>query len=168
MRVIFYDEINVEGWYLFFAATEKGLCYVSAQAGSKENVSTWIQQQNLQGRLIENEERLKPYTTQLKEYIYGERNQFQLPLDLHGTVFQQSVWDVLREIPYGETRTYSEVAQMIGKPKAVRAVASAIGKNYVLIVIPCHRVIRKDGGLSGFREGVSMKKELLSLEGIQY
>jgi O-6-methylguanine DNA methyltransferase len=89
-----------------------------------------------------------------------------LPLDVHGTPFQETVWQALREIPYGETCSYSELAERVGKPTAVRAVASACGKNPLAVLVPCHRVLGKGGQLSGFRWGLSMKQALLGEEGI--
>ena len=98
------------------------------------------------------------------QYFNGERSQFTLPLDLKGTVFQISVWQQLLNIPFGETVAYSYIAEKINNPKAVRAVGRAIGQNPLTVVIPCHRVIGKNGTLTGFRGGLEMKKVLLSLE----
>src|SRR5699024_10933021 len=94
----------------------------------------------------------------------GEHQILYVSLDLRGTTFQRDVWNVLKEIPFGEMNTYSEIAEYIGKPTATRAVASAIGQNPVMIIVPCHRVIRKDGSLSGFRGGTDMKRLLQQLE----
>ena len=87
-----------------------------------------------------------------------------LPLDIRGTAFQQRVWQALREIPPGTTRSYAEIAQAIGEPRAVRAVAQACGANALAVAIPCHRVVRTDGHLSGYRWGVERKRELLARE----
>ena len=102
---------------------------------------------------------------QLREYFAGKRTAFDLPIAPQGTAFRQAVWKALTEIPYGETRSYSEIAAAVGKPSAQRATGSAIGDNPVLIVIPCHRVIRADGGIGGFSAGIDMKKFLMKLEG---
>jgi len=161
---IYYGEVESKNLYFYIGVTDKGLCFVSSKRNGKSDVKKWIEKQFSDVILEENDSRIQPYKKQLIEYADGNRETFQLPLDLRGTPFQESVWQKLKEIPYGETRTYSEVAKEIGKPNAVRAVASAIGKNPVLIVIPCHRVIGKNGNLSGFREGISMKKKLLQLE----
>ena len=88
-----------------------------------------------------------------------------MKLDISGTAFQESVWEALEQIPYGQTRNYTQIAEEINKPKAVRAVGSAIGKNPVLMVIPCHRVVTKTGKIGQYRGGVVMKESLLSLEG---
>ena len=101
---------------------------------------------------------------QLSEYFAGERQRFELPLALAGTPFQRSVYDALRDIPYGETRSYSDIAAAIGRPKAVRAVGAANGRNPLPIVVPCHRVIGKGGGLVGFGGGLPVKERLLALE----
>jgi methylated-DNA-[protein]-cysteine S-methyltransferase len=102
---------------------------------------------------------------QLEEYFAGERRSFDLPLRPAGTPFQLATWRALRYIPYGETRSYSEVAQRIGKPRAVRAVGAANGRNPLPIVIPCHRVIGASGALTGFAGGLPLKRFLLELEG---
>lgn len=89
----------------------------------------------------------------------------QFPLDLDGTTFQQQVWQAMRQIPFGETTTYQKLAMKIGRPGSVRAVANACGANPVAILIPCHRVLRTDGGLGGYRWGVERKRQLLQMEG---
>lgn len=102
---------------------------------------------------------------QLDEYFQGKRRQFDLPLGYAGTLFQESVWRELQNIPYGETRSYEDIAVKIGSPKAVRAVGQANNKNPILLMIPCHRVIHKNGDISGFACGIDTKKYLLKLEG---
>jgi len=102
--------------------------------------------------------------TQLSEYFNGQRRQFDLPLDIDGTPFRKKVWRALQTIPYGECWSYAELAQRIGQPKAMRAVGSANGNNPLCIVIPCHRVIAKDGGLGGYTGGLERKQWLLELE----
>lgn len=102
---------------------------------------------------------------QLREYFSGKRTAFDLPISPKGTDFRRAVWNALLEIPYGETRSYSEIAAAVEKPFAQRATGNAIGDNPILIVIPCHRVIRADGGIGGFSAGIEMKKFLMKLEG---
>lgn len=102
--------------------------------------------------------------TQLQEYFGGKRMQFELPIDNTGTSFQKRVWQELRQIPYGETRSYEEIAVAIGNPRACRAVGQANNKNPILIINPCHRVIHKNGDITGFACGTEMKKFLLDLE----
>ncbi len=102
--------------------------------------------------------------TQLDEYFAGKRQNFELPLQLHGTDFQKSVWQALCDIPYGETRSYQEIAQAIGNIKACRAVGLANNKNPISIIVPCHRVVGKSGKLVGYAGGLEMKEGLLNLE----
>ena len=101
---------------------------------------------------------------QLIEYFAGRRQQFALALDMTGTPFQRKVWDALLTIPFGETRSYAEVARQIGRPRAVRAVGAANGRNPVSIVAPCHRVIGSTGALTGFAAGLDVKARLLALQ----
>jgi methylated-DNA-[protein]-cysteine S-methyltransferase len=101
---------------------------------------------------------------QLAEYFAGARKAFSLPLDFAGTEFQRSVWAALLTIPYGETRSYGQIARQIGRPKAVRAVGAANGRNPLSIVAPCHRVIGASGELTGFAGGLATKRFLLALE----
>ena len=102
---------------------------------------------------------------QLQEYFAGERNKFDITLAAIGTDFQKEVWHALSAIPYGQTRSYSQIAHQIGKPKAVRAVGAANGRNPISIIVPCHRVIGTSGALTGFAGGLPAKASLLSLEG---
>ena len=108
---------------------------------------------------------LEASATQLKEYFAGKRHSFDLPLAAAGTDFQRSVWAALAAIPYGELRSYRDIAHSIAKPKAVRAVGAANGRNALPIVVPCHRVIGSDGSLTGFAGGLEAKTCLLELEG---
>lgn len=101
---------------------------------------------------------------QLHQYFKGRLNQFNLTLDFVGTEFQKKVWNALKTIPFGETRSYKDIAQQIGHPKAVRAVGAANGKNPISIIVPCHRVIGANGALTGFAGGLDIKAYLLHLE----
>lgn len=107
---------------------------------------------------------LKRAAEQLSEYFAGKRQAFELPLNPQGTVFQKRVWQALTEIPYGETRSYKEIAEQVGAPKGFRAVGGANNKNPIGIVIPCHRVIGANGALVGYAYGLSTKIRLLELE----
>lgn len=104
---------------------------------------------------------------ELDEYFSGRRNTFTVPLSPYGTEFQLAVWRALRDIPYGQTRTYGEIAAAVGRPKAARAVGMANHDNPLLIFTPCHRVVGKDGSLTGFACGLEVKRRLLELESIQ-
>jgi methylated-DNA-[protein]-cysteine S-methyltransferase len=107
---------------------------------------------------------VKEALRQLTAYFEGRLTEFDLPLEMAGTPFQRRVWDALREIPYGETSSYGELAQNIGRPSAVRAVGAANGRNPIAIIVPCHRVIGASGKLVGYGGGLPMKRMLLDLE----
>ncbi|MGO5024011.1 methylated-DNA--[protein]-cysteine S-methyltransferase [Lawsonibacter sp. LCP25S3_G6] len=106
----------------------------------------------------------KKVFSQLQEYFSGQRKTFDFPYELRGTEFQKKVWAALETIPYGQTRSYREIAQAVGNPKAVRAVGAANGKNPMWIVVPCHRVVGANGTLTGYAGGIDMKRRLLELE----
>ena len=107
---------------------------------------------------------LRSVAEQIKEYLSGKRQQFDIPIKLSGTDFQLSVWNALLTIPYGETRSYRDIAEQIGNPKACRAVGMANNRNPIAIIVPCHRVIGADGSLTGFGGGLELKQQLLDLE----
>lgn len=107
---------------------------------------------------------LKECESELKAYFDGRLKKFSVPVSLHGTEFQKKVWHTLQQIPYGETRSYGEIAECIGSPKACRAVGSANNHNPVAIIVPCHRVIGANGKLVGYAGGLDVKKYLLDLE----
>lgn len=111
---------------------------------------------------------LRDSAAQLQQYFSAERQQFELPLRLIGSDFQIRVWHMLQQVPYGQSRSYGQIAQAIGQPSAVRAVASAIGRNPLSIIIPCHRILGQTGRLTGFAGGLAAKSTLLQLEGIPY
>ncbi|WP_396954087.1 methylated-DNA--[protein]-cysteine S-methyltransferase [Neobacillus niacini] len=161
---IYYTLMKHEDRTLYIAATEKGLCFVGSQNQPIEELSTWAEKRFPGSKLIRDDEKLQPYIMEITEYLYGHRKEFTVPMDYPGTPFQIAVWNALCEIPFGETRTYSEIANHIQKPAAVRAVGTAIGANPVLITVPCHRVIGKNGSLTGYRGGLGMKKHLLTIE----
>jgi O-6-methylguanine DNA methyltransferase len=108
---------------------------------------------------------LLPYVKELEQYFAGKRREFTLPLDLRGTDFQRDCWLALQEIPYGETRTYADIARTVGKPTAFRAVGMANNRNPIAVIVPCHRVIASDGTLCGYGGGLDVKRKLLELEG---
>jgi methylated-DNA-[protein]-cysteine S-methyltransferase len=116
--------------------------------------------------LQESREVLAPCLRELKEYFLGKRRVFSVPLDLRGTDFQLQCWRTLLDIPYGETRTYADIARTIGHPNAFRAVGMANNRNPIAIIVPCHRVIASDGSLCGYGGGLDLKRKLLELEGV--
>lgn len=109
---------------------------------------------------------LREAAAQLADYWAGRRQRFELPLDLHGTPFQRDVWRALLGVSAGQTLSYSEIARQIGAPQAVRAVGAAVGRNPVSVVVPCHRIIGRDGSLTGYAGGLDRKTALLKLEGV--
>jgi methylated-DNA-[protein]-cysteine S-methyltransferase len=118
----------------------------------------------LPGHEIKETPLIRKAAAQLGEYFNGERKEFDLPLAPHGTNFQHAVWNVLQTIAAGETRSYKEIAVLIGKPRAARAVGMANGSNPIAIIIPCHRVIGQNGDLTGYAGGIAIKRYLLDLE----
>jgi O-6-methylguanine DNA methyltransferase len=148
-------------------ATEAGVCWAGTPGTPEDEGLAWVQQR-IPGLLVVRAEEIAPLQQamqQLRQYFAGECVQFSCPLDLHGTPFQLAVWQALYCIPYGETRTYAQLATTIGRPRAVRAVGAANGANPVAIIVPCHRVIGSNGSLTGYGGGLSTKRWLLSLEG---
>lgn len=118
-----------------------------------------------QGERNDGNQLMREAANQLQAYFGGKLRQFRIPLDIEGTEFQKRVWRQLEEIPYGETRSYAQIAAAIGRPAAVRAVGAANGRNPLAIVVPCHRVIGTGGKLTGYGGGLPLKKRLLELEG---
>nr|WP_106779747.1 methylated-DNA--[protein]-cysteine S-methyltransferase [Lysinibacillus timonensis] len=165
---IYYSLFNYKEWTMYIAATEKGLCYVGSQGEPLEELEKWIKKHNPHAMLVENEEKLIPSIDELKEYFDGKRKDFSSSFDLLGTPFQVNVWNTLFQIPFGKTKCYSDIANEINNPKAVRAVGTAIGSNPIAIIIPCHRVLGKNGTLTGYSGGLPVKERLLQLEGIPY
>jgi methylated-DNA-[protein]-cysteine S-methyltransferase len=163
-QTVYWTLFVHEQWKMYMAATPKGLCYIGSQNQPFDEMSNWVKNRLPHHVLVQDDVKLQPYATELAEYFRGQRKTFTLPVDLYGTPFQLSVWNALREIPYGRTYSYSEIANLIQKSDAVRAVGTAIGANPALIIVPCHRIIGKNGTLTGYRGGLEMKKQLLQLE----
>ncbi|MBK8490884.1 MAG: bifunctional transcriptional activator/DNA repair protein Ada [Saprospirales bacterium] len=152
---------------MFVCATDKGICLL--EFTDRRMLETEFQdlQKRLNGVILAGEnEHTKQLEKELQEYFEGARKEFSVPLHTPGTEFQNLVWELLQEIPYGETRSYQEQAVRLNKPSAVRAVASANGHNRISILIPCHRVIGKDGNLTGYGGGLERKRWLLEHEKI--
>ena len=150
---------------LLVGATERGICAIKL-ASSIAQLKTALRREYPSAKIVSDTRGLQRWVSALLEYFQGQRPRLDLPLDIQGTAFQQRVWRELQKIPYGQTRSYSEIAQAIGHPRAVRAVARACAANPVPILIPCHRVIRKDGTLGGYRGGAARKRALLMLESL--
>ena len=149
---------------LLVASTDKGICAVSF-GDSEDELKRELGQEFFAAEINEDDKGLKNAVDSILRGLNGERSILALPLDVRGTAFQMRVWSELRKIPYGETRSYKEVAEKIGDPNAVRAVARACATNPVALVTPCHRVVASDGKLAGYRWGIERKKALLEKEG---
>jgi AraC family transcriptional regulator of adaptative response/methylated-DNA-[protein]-cysteine methyltransferase len=149
--------------FVLVAATDKGICKI----GFGDDATPLIDElrgEFANAELREDAGQLAPFVAQIDAYLRGTRQDFDLPLDIASTAFKQRVWDALRRIPYGETRSYSQIAEAVGSPRAVRAVASACATNPVALAIPCHRVVQKGGALAGYRWGLPRKAALLDNE----
>ncbi|RDK01937.1 bifunctional DNA-binding transcriptional regulator/O6-methylguanine-DNA methyltransferase Ada [Paraburkholderia lacunae] len=149
--------------FVLVAATDKGICKIGF-GDAAAALADELRSEFANAELVEDPARLAPFIAQVEAYLHGTRQRFDLPLDIAATAFRQRVWDALRRIPYGETRSYSEIAEAVGSPRAVRAVASACATNPVALAIPCHRVVQKSGALAGYRWGLPRKAALLDNE----
>jgi AraC family transcriptional regulator, regulatory protein of adaptative response / methylated-DNA-[protein]-cysteine methyltransferase len=149
---------------MLVAATERGMC--ALRFGKDDMLIRELQSEYPHATLVSNRRAVAPYVRAALDHLSGRNARLDLPLDAQGTAFQLRVWKALREIPYGQTRSYAQIAEAIGEPRAVRAVARACATNPVAVVVPCHRVVRNDGALSGYRWGVERKRALLEREGV--
>jgi methylated-DNA-[protein]-cysteine S-methyltransferase len=159
--IIFFTVTESPAGPLLLAATKKGLRCLHFFRGTTPKPAAgevWI----------ESREQLLPYAEQISAYFRGERREFTCPLDLVGTEFQKGCWQALLRIPYGQTRTYAEIAREIGRPQAFRAVGQANHDNPIAIIVPCHRVVGANGMLTGYGGGLSTKEMLLRLEGATF
>jgi len=145
---------------LTLVATDRGLAAILWENDRPRRVRLNLEAEQASHPVLVEAER------QLTEYFAGRRKQFALKLDVAGTPFQRQVWNALLTIPFGETRSYRQIATQIGNPRAVRAVGAANGRNPVSIVAPCHRVVGSSGALTGFAGGLEVKARLLALEGV--
>jgi O-6-methylguanine DNA methyltransferase len=155
---------------LFLAASGQGLVALEFDARLPGQQSIRPNPRDLReekkgSALEESSTAMQPYVSELEEYFAARRREFSFPLDLRGTDFQLACWHALLAIPYGETRTYADIARAVGQPKAFRAVGMANNRNPIAIVVPCHRVIASDGTLCGYGGGLDVKRKLLELEG---
>ena len=150
---------------LLVAATERGLCAV--RLGDDDGtLEATLRAEFPAATVVRDDAALGAPVGELLRHLAGEQPHLDLPLDIRATAFQRQVWEALRAIPPGATRSYSQIAQAIGRPTAVRAVAQACAANPVALVIPCHRVVRSGGDLGGYRWGVERKRALLNQEGV--
>ena len=161
METLYYSRIQSPVGTLILGVSAKGLVALDFDRGQfppKMNKSVSWQ---------ESKDATRDYVDELNEYFAGRRRDFTFALDLRGTPFQIQCWRALLDIPYGETRTYADIARSIGRPHAYRAVGMANNRNPTAIVVPCHRVIASDGTLCGYGGGLDVKSKLLALEGAQ-
>jgi O-6-methylguanine DNA methyltransferase len=182
MEILQYTTFHSAVGPLFLAASGKGLVALEFDARSPGQQTIRPNPRDLRsetapngahsGRhsksgieFVNSDAEMQGYTRELDEYFAGTRKQFTFPLDLRGTDFQIACWRALLEIPYGETRTYADIARAVGNPHGFRAVGRANNRNPIAIVVPCHRVIASDGTLCGYGGGLEIKRKLLELEG---
>ncbi|MGH9669696.1 MAG: bifunctional DNA-binding transcriptional regulator/O6-methylguanine-DNA methyltransferase Ada [Terriglobales bacterium] len=148
---------------VLIASTDKGICHIRL-GDSVEELEQGLKREYPFAQRKRDDQRLRPFMEALVGYLDGDRMEPRLPLDIQATAFQRRVWEHLQTIPRGRTETYQEVAKALGEPKAMRAVGHACATNPVALVIPCHRVVRTDGGLGGYRWGLQRKQALLEME----
>lgn len=167
MPQAFVDEIDTPVGPLVLCASEQGLSRIEfgAYEQVEPSLKAWTRKMLLTDTLVPDKFVLHESVKQLGEYFDSGRVAFRLPIDLRGTAFQVRVWQALRDVPFGKTRSYLQIGQAIGSPKAVRAVGGANNRNPLPIIIPCHRIIGADGSLVGYGGGISIKRKLLELEG---
>jgi O-6-methylguanine DNA methyltransferase len=162
--VIHTAEVDSPIGSLRFASSEKGLAYIQLPHQNGRGFDGWRVRHAPDASVKAGFEPNQPYITQVMEFLEGKRREFEFPLDLRGTEFQLAVYDVVAEIPFGEICSYRDVAEAIGRPRAVRAVGAANGANPIPLVVPCHRVIAKNGHLQGYGGGLDLKARLLAME----
>jgi methylated-DNA-[protein]-cysteine S-methyltransferase len=163
-QTIEYSSFAHAGERIYLAASGQALCYVGTPGQTLAELEAWVMRRFPGAYLQANNAALEPAAQELTEFLAGRRQTFTVPVARHGTPFQEQVWSALDAIRYGDTCSYSDIAAVIGRPAAVRAVAAAIGANPVLIAVPCHRVVGKNGTLTGYRGGLAFKRFLLELE----
>jgi AraC family transcriptional regulator of adaptative response/methylated-DNA-[protein]-cysteine methyltransferase len=161
--VVRYTTAGCDLGRVVLAATGRGVCAISL-GDSDHDLAAFLRAEFPAAELRRDDEGLHGWLAELLRHLAGEQPHLDLPLDVRATAFQRRVWEELRRIPYGQTRTYKQVAEALGQPAAVRAVARACATNPASVVIPCHRVVGSDGKLTGYRWGVGRKKKLLERE----
>jgi len=164
METVHISHVETPIGKLRVASTGKGLGYVELPRASGCGLRGWLHHHLPGADCVEPGDRNRAAIAQILEYLDGKRTKFDLRLDLRGTEFQRQVWEALLDIPFGERRSYSDIAVAVGRPKAQRAVGTANGSNPVSLIVPCHRVISSDGKLGGFGGGLPLKARLLAME----
>jgi O-6-methylguanine DNA methyltransferase len=164
MEIVHTAEFDTPAGRMRLASSDRGLVYVALPRQSGRGFEGWIRRHAPDAHCDEAWAPNRGAVTQICEFLEGKRRAFDLELDLRATPFQQEVYDALLAIPYGETRSYADVARQVGRPRAVRAVGSANGSNPLPLVVPCHRVVQSGGKLGGYGGGLRLKKRLLAME----
>lgn len=164
MEIVHTTQVDSPIGSLRLASTERGLAYLELPCASGRGLRGWLRRCIPDARCADGFAPNRTAIAQVLEYLEGKRVVFDLALDLRGTQFQAAVWQALLAIPYGQTRSYAEIAAVVGQPNAVRAVGAANGANPVALVVPCHRVIASDGRLGGYGGGSELKAKLLAME----
>ena len=154
METLYYSRLDSLVGPLLIVASDQGLVRLEFDRDPEK----------VPANAIGSDEKTAPYVRQLEQYFRGERQRFDFALDLRGTEFQKRCWQALLEIPYGETRSYADIARAVGNPRGFRAVGMANNRNPIAIVVPCHRVLASDGTLCGYGGGLDVKQKLLELE----
>lgn len=163
--MIHYTSIDTPIGKILIAKTEKGVCRIGLPSDDDESFTNWTAIQFPNKNVIENPKALDNVINQLKKYFTGKLKKFSLPLDLQSSPFYKKVLMAVKNIPYGKTASYKQIANRIDNPKAARAVGNANANNPIPIIIPCHRVVASDWSLGGYGGGLTMKRWLLELEG---
>lgn len=164
-HVLRYARLSTPLGTLFAAATTKGLRALRFCEGAQvQGIVKDLRKQFPKEELVEDAESLRPLLEQVQDVLAGRRPGSDVPLDLVGTDFQKHVWQKLAKVPWGKTLSYSELAKKVGRPNAIRAVASCCARNPIVFVVPCHRILHKSGGLGGYYFGLDMKRDLLERE----
>jgi methylated-DNA-[protein]-cysteine S-methyltransferase len=164
MEVVHSAEFETPFGTMACASSERGLCFIELPRASGRGISGWVRRFAPDAQVTKGYAPNRLAIAQIQDYLAGKREDFRLELDLRATGFQIRVYAALLEIPYGEVRSYGEIAAAIGEPAAARAVGAAAGSNPLPLVVPCHRVVASGGKLGGFGGGVALKKRLLALE----
>lgn len=162
--VVYYDGMLSPIGEIWIAGSEQGLLKIDLRISEEHFLADL--RKITPSKPIRDAMKFTNIEGRLEEYFRGNKVIFDIPLDLRGTEFQRDVWRAIYKIPYGRLSSYGRIAEEIGRPRAVRAVGNAVGANPLPIVIPCHRIIRADGGLGGYGGGIDLKLYLLSIEGI--
>jgi O-6-methylguanine DNA methyltransferase len=166
MDQVYYAAFHTSLGKMHMASTAQGVCKIRLPKEGEEAFFRWLHRFFGEDNTLEGAGWNEAVVAELERYLAGEIREFSCSLDVRGTPFQRAVWEEMRRIPYGTTRTYGDIARIIDHPRAYRAVGAASGANPLPIVVPCHRVIGRDGSLRGYGGGLELKEALLKLEGV--